>query len=123
MRRLVAILLLLTLSLQSLWGAAEPYCQHEQGRASHHVGHHVHDIEVPAAEAQADQPSQRVSDLSKARAMVDHDHHCCSAWTLVPDVVTLPPAHGTSPIVASVFHALASADPGRIERPNWPVSR
>lgn len=43
MRRLVAILLLMLLSLQSIWVAAAPYCQHEESTGVGHVGHHSHE--------------------------------------------------------------------------------
>lgn len=116
MRRLVAILLLLTLPLQALWGAAEPYCQHEQGRAAHHVGHHVHDHESPDAKTPA-------KAKAKALSMADHGDHCCSAWSLVAAALTMPEVHGASQASFGIVAALSSADPGRIERPNWPFSR
>lgn len=42
MRRLVFILLLVFLPLQSVWGAAASYCRHETGGAAKHFGHHEH---------------------------------------------------------------------------------
>jgi hypothetical protein len=115
MRRLVAILLLLTLPLQAIWGAAEPYCQHEQGSAAHHVGHHVHDHE--ASDADAKTPAK-----AKALSMADHGDHCCSAWTLVPAALSMPEVHEASQASVGTVAALSSVDPGRIERPNWPFS-
>ncbi|WP_265942189.1 DUF2946 family protein [Dechloromonas sp. A34] len=41
-KQLLFILLMLILPLQSVWAAASAYCQHEQGTAMHHFGHHAH---------------------------------------------------------------------------------
>lgn len=42
MRKLVALLLLFLMSFQTSWAAIAGYCQHEQGAAVAHVGHHEH---------------------------------------------------------------------------------
>lgn len=42
MKRILPILMLLVLSLQSSWIAAATYCSHEKGAASSHFGHHDH---------------------------------------------------------------------------------
>ncbi|MDR2093746.1 MAG: hypothetical protein LBP58_10635 [Azoarcus sp.] len=42
MRRWFALLLLVFLPFQTVWGAASVYCQHERGEASRHFGHHEH---------------------------------------------------------------------------------
>ncbi|NCW79033.1 MAG: hypothetical protein EBV64_13965 [Oxalobacteraceae bacterium] len=49
MRKLVAILLLSLISLQTSWAAAAGYCQHEQGVSATHFGHHEHKHESPKA--------------------------------------------------------------------------
>nr|WP_288119585.1 cobalt-zinc-cadmium resistance protein [Thiomonas sp.] len=41
-KRLLFVLLMLILSLQAVWAAANAYCQHEQGAATQHFGHHAH---------------------------------------------------------------------------------
>ena len=41
-KRLFLIILLTILPLQLSWAAAGAYCKHEQGVASNHFGHHVH---------------------------------------------------------------------------------
>src|SRR5260221_223416 len=50
MRRIVAIFLLMLFSLQSIWVAAAPYCQHEETTGLSHVGHHTHDHHSHAAD-------------------------------------------------------------------------
>lgn len=42
LKRLFFILLMLIVPLQATWAAASAYCQHEQGAATQHVGHHAH---------------------------------------------------------------------------------
>lgn len=42
MRRLLLIVLMLWLPLQSSWAAAAGLCRHEQGAAAQHFGHHEH---------------------------------------------------------------------------------
>lgn len=41
-KRLLFVLLMLILPLQAVWAAASAYCQHEQGTATQHFGHHAH---------------------------------------------------------------------------------
>jgi hypothetical protein len=41
-KRLLFVILMLILSLQAVWAAASAYCQHEQGAAVQHFGHHAH---------------------------------------------------------------------------------
>lgn len=115
MRRFLAILLMFMLTLQSVWGAAEPYCQHEQGRAAHHIGHHMHDL-VP-------DDDRHGADPAKAKSLADHEHHCCSAWVLLPDLsVNWPAAVWPSTLYAEPAHAYRSPYTDRIERPNWSTS-
>lgn len=121
MRRALSILLVFMLALQSVWGAAEPYCQHEQGRAAHHIGHHMHDL--VADDDHSAQASSHGADHTKAKSVVDHDHQCCSAWGLLPDLaVNWPAASWPSALYAEPAHAYRSPDTGRIDRPNWPTS-
>lgn len=42
MRKILALLLLLILPLQFAWAGAGVYCQHEEGQAAQHFGHHEH---------------------------------------------------------------------------------
>lgn len=55
MRKLVAILFLLILPLQWTSAAVAAYCQHEQdGKARQHLGHHAHEHQASAAQADDD---------------------------------------------------------------------
>ncbi len=42
MKKLLLILLLAIVPFQFAWAAAGVYCQHENGAASQHFGHHAH---------------------------------------------------------------------------------
>lgn len=42
MRRLLLVLLMLTMSAQWTWAAVASACQHESGPAAQHIGHHAH---------------------------------------------------------------------------------
>lgn len=115
MRRVLAILLVFMMALQSVWGAAEPYCQHEQGLAAHHIGHHMHDL--------VSDDDHQGADHAQAKSLADHDHQCCSAWGLLPDLaVNWPAASWPSTLYAEPAHAYRSPCTGRIDRPNWTTS-
>lgn len=120
MRRLIAIVLLMLLPFQAVWAAVEPYCQHESSlHDAAHWGHHEfqhHDA------AEAVQLGDGVQDSGNDSVSLDHEHHCCSAMSLLPTAVKLP---GQLPAVALVPTPLAgysSFDATLIERPNWGVS-
>lgn len=120
MRRLIAIFLLVLLPLQAVWAAVEPYCLHESSQGdTHHLGHHEHHH----TDASSDHPGGDAADKDgPASAMLDHDHHCCSAVSLPPAAVPLPglPMPQTE-LVASPLAGYTSFDATRIERPNWIV--
>lgn len=121
MRRLIAIFLLVLLPLQSVWAAMEPYCLHESDqRQSHHFGHHEHQHHADDSGAHHGDGGK---DNSKASAMIDHDHHCCSGVSLLPAALLLPGPLPQAEGVASHLASYASFDATRIERPNWFVSR
>mgnify|MGYP000087147540 CR=1 FL=1 len=127
MRKALAIFLMLTLMLQSVWGAAEPYCQHEEGAAAHHIGHHLHDLAADqhdAADALAPDADHHGSkDSSKSLSFADHGHHCCSLWVVMPQPqAALPAFVSLSELQAKPVKALRSAFGHRIERPNWLTS-
>jgi hypothetical protein len=123
MRRLIAIVLLLLLPLQAIWAAAEPYCQHAQtpgaSQASPHVGHHTHSHDHAA---HSGNHGAETAESSNASPLIDHDHHCCGALSLLsaplPMLGILPPADWVAATVAAYAHV----DVPRIERPKWPVS-
>ncbi len=119
MRRLIAIFLLVLLPLQAVWAAVEPYCLHESNQGdTHHLGHHEHQHHAEAAEG-VHQHSDDQAD-SPASAMLDHDHHCCSAVSLLPTAaLSLPGPLPLAELAASPLAGYTSFDATRIERPNW----
>ncbi len=120
MRRWIALFLLVLLPLQAVWAAMEPYCLHESSQAdTRHVGHHEHEHH---ADASTDHPDDGGPADSPASAMADHDHHCCSALSLLTTAVQLPGPMPQAELVASPLAGYASFDATRIERPNWTTS-
>ncbi|HRM92060.1 MAG TPA: hypothetical protein PLO08_00345, partial [Alicycliphilus sp.] len=69
MRRLLLILLLAFMPLQSIWAAAAGYCSHEETPGAAHFGHHVHQRHEDGDGAKAG------TDLAKAA--LDMDCHAC----------------------------------------------
>ncbi len=122
MRKALAIFLMLTLMLQSVWGAAEPYCQHEEGAAAHHIGHHLHDLAADQHDG-SDADHHGAKEASKSPSFADHGHHCCSLWVVMPQPLAAPPAFvALSELQAKPVKAFSSAFGHRIERPNWLTS-
>jgi hypothetical protein len=46
MKKMLILFMLLTMPLQAAWAVASAYCQHEQGAAVQHFGHHAHQHQV-----------------------------------------------------------------------------
>lgn len=100
MRRWLAILFLLILPLQSSWAAVSLYCQHENGAAAEHLGHHAHPHQAGADDASGTEGSGSDSDCS----------FCHAASCMVLPVGTSIPPFG-------IALALPRAEP----RP-WPLA-
>lgn len=122
MRRFVAILLLMLLSLQSIWVAAAPYCQHEEATGLGHVGHHTHEHHGHADDADHTSATSQDSSPSQPYAQEHADCHVfhagCSPLSDLAFNFHLRPAAdrlGLEPLAA-----LPSPLPHRPERPNWP---
>lgn len=85
-KKLFLILLLAILPYQFSWAVAGAYCQHEQGTASQHFGHHAHQHE-----AKADAPEGKAgmgklhSDCSSC-----HGAGCVVFVTALPALGLLP---------------------------------
>jgi len=111
MRRIFIFALLLLLSVQVSWAAVSNYCEHENGAAAQHIGHHEHEHH------DADKKSKVAS-----FTVADDDCASCqfaglglmplSVLTLSFDIVLSDPV-----FVASDF--LSSVNTERPERPKW----
>jgi len=120
MRRLIAIFLLVLLPFQAVWAAMEPYCLHESTQSkSNHLGHHEHQHHADTEVADHDGGAK---ETGQAAAMADHDHHCCSAVSLLSAGMPMPGPLPQAEGVTSPLASYASFDATRIERPNWTVS-
>jgi hypothetical protein len=121
MRRFVALLLLVLLPLQAVWAAAAPYCQHEGGAASHHIGHHQ-----PEHHADAAQPSSADGeghhDGTNGAGAEHSDCHVCHGGTVLAHEVRLARVMSTTTQpVPTVAHGLPAPPGERPERPKWPA--
>lgn len=134
MRRMLLVFLLVFMPLQSIWAAASPYCGHESAPQASHFGHHVHDHQGDAFQADlygadakaASAESSQAGETPGHKALtssgtVDMDCHACHGagsgivWSsgnqaLVVSVAR--PAGQTAPVLV---HPPLS----RPERPNW----
>ena len=81
MRRLLLVLIMLIVSLQSTWAAVGTLCAHESGSSAKHLGHHEHRHDADAVNTAAvDIPvafSDDVSDVEHARAAYHADCATC----------------------------------------------
>ncbi len=82
MRRLLLVLMMLIVSLQSTWAAVGEVCAHESGSSARHLGHHEHRHDAQAAKAfgSVDAPaafSDDVSDVERAQAAYHADCATC----------------------------------------------
>lgn len=121
MRRFVALLLLVLLPLQAIWAAAAPYCQHEGGAASQHIGHHQpehqHVTAVDAGGAHG-APGDQGGDVASTHS----DCHVCHGGTVLAHEVRLAQAlSATAQPVSTVAQGLPAPPTERPERPKWPA--
>lgn len=86
-KKFLLILLLVILPFQFSWAVAGAYCQHEQGAASQHFGHHAHQ-------------HQGKADISNTKGDAGKFHSDCSSChgagcvvfaATVPAIDLLPP--------------------------------
>ena len=122
MRRLIAFLLISLIGFQTSWAAVTSYCQHEQGAAARHLGHHEHQHHQKSIVKVAEQGDQQNNQQNLASASVDLDCSFCHAACIVALLLHLNQA---TPIQATlgVSYVLAlhppSAPNDLPERPNW----
>ncbi|GAB3657489.1 cation efflux protein, CzcI family [Ramlibacter alkalitolerans] len=111
MRRFVLLLVTLLLPLQFAWGAVTAYCQHEEGPASAHFGHHEH---VHNA--------QTVKKADSGKWAQDNDCGICHAAALAALTGAVPsaaPAFLHAAPIAAMAHPAAAPEQEPPERPQW----
>lgn len=77
MKRFILIFLLGLLPLQMSWAVVTGYCQHEEGKAAQHFGHHEHKHDASSGNKQ-----NKGNDKKSGFAFNDADcgcHHLCCA--------------------------------------------
>lgn len=116
MKRLVLILIMLIVPLQSVWAAASAYCTHEADAATGHFGHHSHQHGAGKADGEPDQNSP-------AGKAVDNDCGLCHlghcSFLNTQTRLGLVEAKA-SPILSTQRLGLSDIT-ARPERPNWPL--
>lgn len=112
MKRLLLIFLLTMLPLQISWAAVTGYCQHEEGKAAQHFGHHEHKHQATA------------DDTQKSKSLLTIDTDCGFCQLSGVGIINM-----SSDAVPAGFHHVAPAftntdflaciRPERPERPKW----
>lgn len=112
LKRVVLVFLLLVIPFQMAWATAGSYCQHEQGAAALHFGHHTH----------RHQDSGKVP--GKVPGSVDNDcAYCQLGCVIIPPAllsVTAPPLLSVS--FSSCLEAMSSLPACEPERPKWTLA-
>ena len=110
-KRFFFVLLMLILPLQAVWAAASAYCQHEQGAATQHLGHHPH-------------PHQN-ADKDKSGGGPQASFHADCAFChlggvgVVTSSLDTPSSASASPAVSPEISFLPSIFLEGPERPKW----
>jgi hypothetical protein len=113
LKRLALLFMLVVMPFQMVWAIpVSNYCQHEQGAAAQHFGHHFH---------------QHHSDgkfHGKAPVGMDDDcAYCHLGGVILPLAVISPaPAPLTSMSFSSLREAMSSLPAREPERPKWTLS-
>ncbi len=118
MRRFIVFLLISLMALQTSWAAVTTYCQHEQGAAARHVGHHEHQHHDKALVNAAEKDIQHAT----PPASVDLDCSFCHAGcilALLPDSDVDLVSIATIDLSYSVVLRPPSVPIDPPERPNW----
>ncbi|MBA3903047.1 MAG: hypothetical protein C0522_05125 [Rhodocyclaceae bacterium] len=114
MKRLFFVLLMLILPLQAVWAAAGVYCQHEQGQAASHFGHHGHQHKAsPDKHEQGNPGGKADSDCGY--------HHASDSKTVLASVDAVV---ADTSMQFSYFHLprYSHRAPDKPERPKWPAA-
>ncbi|WP_404299887.1 hypothetical protein [Alicycliphilus denitrificans] len=114
MRRLLLVLLLVFIPLQSVWAAAAAYCSHEAAPSAVHFGHHVH-------QHHGDDDGDKAG-TSLAKTALDMDCHACHSMAnaLHQDASATPLWVQDMQLAPPLRFTLPTPSPQRPERPNWP---
>ena len=121
MRRFVAFLLISLIGFQTSWAAVTSYCQHEQGAAARHVGHHEHQHHHKSL-INAVEDAQQNSQQNLASAGVDFDCSFCHAAGIAALLLDSDPAvtiQATLDVSYRLILHPPSAPHDLPERPNW----
>jgi hypothetical protein len=121
MRRFVAILLLLVLSVQFSWAAAASYCEHEKDATPQHIGHHEHEhsqAEPEVDKSPVDAPDEDGSNKATGAHADCAYCHLSAAKNFSTSTMALPRGAASSPALAATV-AVESHLLDRIERPKW----
>jgi hypothetical protein len=111
MKRLFLILMLVVLPFQISWAAAASYCQHEQGKASQHFGHHDHKHNVsPSAKKDKSEPGKIDPDCGYC--------HLSSAYILPVTATPILFVPDSMPVDIR-FPSYLSHIPDGLIRPDW----
>jgi len=119
MRRLVLVFLLLCFPLQISWAAVSSYCQHEQGVAAQHFGHHEHVHHAPILDDDGgSDPQGKVGHFQNGG--VDSDCASChlAAMQSLISASGQPVLDASAVLVAGLVRGHPSHIPDGLERPD-----
>lgn len=112
--------MLVLLPLQFVWGAGAGYCQHEEGAATSHFGHHAHKHEGKTLKQ-----SGQASTAGEVNAGgADSDCGSCHLASVSPlaSVSVQLPVGGADRAVTTPWGRLPPLILATIERPNWTLA-
>ncbi|QTD44957.1 hypothetical protein [Ottowia testudinis] len=115
MRKLLAIFMLMFIPLQFSWAVAATYCQHENGAAAKHFGHHDHQHKTADGKDASSDPAKTIGgdpDCASCHA------GCLSALSGAVTIASL----AESFLYTADYGARLSPPPfEHLERPKWCV--
>ena len=111
MKRLLLIFLLVVLPFQMSWAAVTGYCQHEEGKAAQHFGHHEHKHHA-SSENQSSKSKFGMNDT-------DCGYHHLSCANLISTHQSQTIFSNPSTPVEVQLHFYRSHIPEGLARPDW----
>jgi hypothetical protein len=111
MKRFVLLLLLAVLPLQMTWAMVTSYCQHEEGKAAQHFGHHEHKHQ--GAAVKKDNKKQISADNDCGYCHLSHIKY--TSTDLV--IGGFPPQSIAVPFKAHAYRSFVPDVPSRPDRP------